>query len=138
LIRRQKAGSTNSSLGRLKQLGITPAKVCSDGVFVRRAYLDVIGTLPRQKSAAVLEGFRPRQTPQARHRLLEREEFADYWAMKWCDLLRVKSEFPIKLWPNAVQAYHRWIARASRRTCPTTGSWREMLTASAAIFAIPK
>ena len=29
--------------------------------------------------------------------------------MKWCDLLRVKSEFPINLWPNAVQAYHRWV-----------------------------
>jgi hypothetical protein len=32
--------------------------------------------------------------------------------MKWCDLLRVKSEFPIKLWPNAVQAYHHWIHTA--------------------------
>ena len=42
-------------------------------------------------------------------RLLERDEFADYWAMKWSDLLRVKAEFPINLWPNAAQAYHRWI-----------------------------
>src|SRR5271157_1477700 len=32
--------------GRLKQLGIAPARVCSDAVFLRRAYLDVIGTLP--------------------------------------------------------------------------------------------
>ena len=32
--------------GRLKQLGIAPAKICSDAVFLRRAYLDVIGTLP--------------------------------------------------------------------------------------------
>ncbi len=58
-------------------------------------------------------------------RLLEREEFADYWAMKWSDLLRVKSEFPINLWPNAVQAYHHWIRTASARTCRTTRSpWR--------------
>jgi len=35
--------------------------------------------------------------------LLEREEFADYWAMKWSDLLRVKAEFPVNLWPNAAQ-----------------------------------
>ena len=42
-------------------------------------------------------------------RLLKRDEFADYWAMKWSDLLRVKAEFPINLWPNAAQAYHRWI-----------------------------
>ena len=45
-------------------------------------------------------------------RLLERPEFADYWAMKWGDILRIKAEFPVNLWPNAAQAYHRWV-RAS-------------------------
>ena len=34
--------------------------------------------------------------------------------MKWSDLLRVKAEFPINLWPNAVQAYHRWIRTSVR------------------------
>ncbi len=46
-------------------------------------------------------------------RLLERDEFADYWAMKWGDVLRIKAEFPINLWPDAAQAYHRWV-RSSR------------------------
>ncbi len=40
-------------------------------------------------------------------RLLSRPEYADYWAMKWADVLRVKADFPIKLWPNAVQIYHQ-------------------------------
>ena len=31
---------------RLQQLGIHPADVCSDAVFIRRTYFDVIGTLP--------------------------------------------------------------------------------------------
>jgi hypothetical protein len=31
---------------KLEQCNIKPATVCSDGVFVRRAYLDIIGTLP--------------------------------------------------------------------------------------------
>ena len=31
---------------KLDQCKVQPATVCSDGVFVRRAYLDVIGTLP--------------------------------------------------------------------------------------------
>ena len=35
-------------------------------------------------------------------RLLETDDYADYWAMRYCDVLRVKSEFPINLWPNAV------------------------------------
>jgi len=31
---------------KLERCNVQPAPVCSDGVFVRRAYLDIIGTLP--------------------------------------------------------------------------------------------
>ena len=98
---------------KLKQLGIPPAPLCSDAVFVRRVYLDVIGTIPTADEAReFLADKNPKKRRLLIDRLLERKEFADYWAMKWCDLLRVKSEYPINLWPNAVQAYHHWI-----RTC---------------------
>ncbi len=56
-------------LGRLKQLGITPAKVCSDGVFVRRAYLDVIGTLPTADEA---RQFLNDSDPDKRRKLVDR------------------------------------------------------------------
>jgi hypothetical protein len=99
-----------------KRLGIQPANPCSDEVFVRRVYLDVIGTLPTPEEASQ---FLSDQDPNKRgaliDRLLERNEFADYWAMKWSDLLRVKSEFPINLWPNAVQAYYRWIRTSIKK-----------------------
>jgi len=125
--------------GRLKQLGIEPACVCSDAVFLRRAYLDVIGTLPTAQEA---QAFLRDQDPNKRHalvdRLLERDEFADYWAMKWCDLLRVKSEFPINLWPNAVQAYHRWIRTCIKENMPYDQFVREMLTASGSNFRVPQ
>ena len=54
--------------------------------------------------------------------------------MKWCDTLRVKSEFPINLWPNAVQAYHRWIRTAIRDNVPYDRFARELLTASGSNF----
>jgi len=69
-------------------------------------------------------------------RLLERDEFADYWAMKWSDLLRVKAEFPINLWPNAAQAYHRWIRTAIRDNLPYDRFARELLTASGSNFRV--
>ena len=126
-------------LGRLKQLGITPARVCSDGVFVRRVYLDVIGTLPTADEARqFLQDSDPDKRRKLIDRLLERDEFADYWAMKWCDLLRVKSEFPIKLWPNAVQAYHRWIRTSIKENMPYDRFVREMLTASGSNFRDPQ
>ena len=70
-------------------------------------------------------------------RLLERKEFADYWATKWCDLLRVKSEYPINLWPNAVQSYHHWIRTCIKENMPYDRFVREMLTATGSNFNVP-
>jgi len=124
---------------RLKELGIQPARLCSDEVFVRRAYLDVIGTLPTLQEARQFLQDRGRDRRRALiDRLLEREEFADYWAMKWGDLLRVKAEFPINLWPNAVQAYHRWIRTSIRENMPYDRFVRELLTANGSNFRVPQ
>jgi hypothetical protein len=119
----------------LKKAGVRTAPLSSDAVFVRRVYLDVIGTLPTADEArAFLEDRDPEKRSALIERLLAREEFADYWAMKWCDVLRVKSEFPINLWPNAVQAYHRWIRTAIRDNVPYDRFARELLTASGSNF----
>lgn len=117
------------------ELGLGLQKNCSDAVFVRRAYLDVIGTLP---TAEEVRAFLSDQAPDQRSRLVElllaRPEFAEYWALKWGDLLRVKSEFPINLWPNAVQAYHRWIRDSLKTNLPYDQFARELLTASGSNF----
>jgi hypothetical protein len=119
--------------------GIEPANLCSDAVFIRRAYLDVIGTLPEpQDIREFLQDRNPRKRVVLIHELLRRDEFADYWSLKWCDLLRVKAEFPINLWPNAVQAYHRWIRDAIRHNMPYDQFAREMLTSSGSNFRVPQ
>jgi hypothetical protein len=123
---------------RLKAKGSTPAAPCSDGVFVRRVYLDVLGRIPTALEArAFLEDKDPDRRRVLIDRLLGRPEFADYWAMKWGDLLRVKSEFPIKLWPNAVQAYHRWIRTAVREDRPYDQFVRALLTSGGSNFREP-
>jgi hypothetical protein len=125
--------------GRLQRLGIQPANPCSDAVFVRRVYLDVIGTLPTvQETKEFLQDRGPNKRPALIHRLLDRDEFADYWAMKWSDLLRVKAEFPINLWPNAAQAYHRWIRTSIKDNKPYDRFVREMLTASGSNSRVPE
>jgi hypothetical protein len=126
-------------LGRLEQLGIQPTNICSDAVFVRRVYLDVIGTLPTaQEARTFILDEDPNKRGTLIDRLLEREEFADYWAMKWSDLLRVKAEFPINLWPNAVQTYHRWIRDCIKENMPYDRFVRELLTASGSNFRVPQ
>jgi hypothetical protein len=124
---------------KLKHLGISQAPVCSDAVFIRRVYLDVIGTLPTaQESKEFIADQNLKKRKILIDRLLERKEFADYWAMKWSDLLRVKSEFPINLWPNAVQSYHRWIRTCIKDNMPYDRFVREMLTANGSNFNVPQ
>ena len=122
-----------------RRLGFQPANPCSDEVFIRRVYLDVIGTLPTPEEASQ---FLPDQAPDKRaaliDHLLARSEFADYWAMKWSDLLRVKSEFPINLWPNAVQAYYRWIHTSIRNNLPYDHFVRQLLVSSGSNFRVPE
>ncbi|MEW5981127.1 MAG: DUF1553 domain-containing protein [Acidobacteriota bacterium] len=123
---------------RLSALGLRPSSLCSDAVFIRRAFLDVIGTLPTADEArSFLEDRDPAKRRALVDRLLERPEFADYWAMKWADTLRVKSEFPINLWPNAVQAYHRWIRASLRDNLPFDEFARALLTSSGSNFREP-
>ena len=120
---------------RWKELGLKPANLCSDSVFVRRAWLDATGTLPTaQQAAGFLASADPNKRAALIDQLLERDEFADYWAMKWSDLLRVKAEFPIDLWPNAAQAYYHWIRDSVRQNKPYDQFVREMLTASGSNF----
>ncbi len=122
-----------------KRLAIRPANLCSEGVFVRRVYLDVIGTLPTAEEARQFLADRgPNKRSALIDRLLERKEFADYWAMKWGDLLRVKAEFPIRLWPLAAEAYHRWLRTAIRENMPYDRFARELLTESGSNFCVPQ
>ncbi|MEY4385564.1 MAG: hypothetical protein RLY20_847 [Verrucomicrobiota bacterium] len=120
---------------RLQKLNLEPAAPCSDAVFVRRVYLDVIGTLP---TAAEARDFILDRKPDKRavliDRLMTRDEFTDYWANKWCDLLRVKAEFPVNLWPNAAQAYHHWLHASLQDNKPYDQFVRELLVANGSNF----
>jgi len=121
-------------LGALKHQGIAPARLSSDAVFVRRAYLDAIGTLPTADEArAFIDDRDPGKRAALIDRLLARDEFADYWAMKWCDALRVKSEFPSTCGRTPCR---RTTADPNRRPRqhPYDRFARELLTASGSNF----
>ena len=122
---------------RLAAAKIQPV-LCSDAVFVRRVYLDVIGMLPTAEEARQFIQDPDTQNKRQRliDRLLTRDEFAQYWSMKWGDLLRIKAEFPINLWPNAAQAYHRWVLESIAENKPYNKFARELLTSSGSNFRV--
>ncbi len=122
-------------LAKLKQLGIPPSDPCEDHEFLRRIFLDVTGTLPTvDETRAFLKDTDPEKRAKLIDRLFAGDLFADYWALKWCDLLRVKSEYPSNLWPNAVQAYYHWIRNSIARNKPYDQFAREMIVSSGSNF----
>ena len=121
----------------LRAKGIQPALQSSDEVFVRRAYLDIIGTLPTVEQVRAFLAAKGDKRTNLIDQLMKREEFAIYWAMKWCDILRVKAEFPINLWPNGVQAYHRWLLYCLQNNVTFDVMARQMLTSSGSNFRVP-
>ena len=124
---------------RLIKVGIEIGPSCSDAVFLRRVYLDLTGTMPgADEVRAFLADHHPDKRAAAIDRLLESPGHADYMAMRWGDVLRIKAEFPINLWPNAVQAYYRWVHDALAANMPHDKFARELLTSSGSNFRMPQ
>lgn len=130
------ADGLNQSLQQQWQKGnLTTVPPAEDVVFLRRARLSLTGRAP---SRAEILDFCADRSPDRKarliHRLLNTEEYADMMAMRYADLFRVKSEFPINLWPNAVQVYSRYLREAALHDKPFRDLAREMLTASGSNF----
>jgi hypothetical protein len=121
---------------KLASLGIKPI-LCSDAVFIRRVYLDLTGKLPSAEEAkAFIQSADKNKRAALVDRLLDDTAHVDYWAMKWSDILRVKAEFPVKVWPNAAQAYYRWVWESIAQNKPYDKFARELLTSSGSNFRV--
>jgi Protein of unknown function (DUF1549)/Protein of unknown function (DUF1553)/Bacterial Ig-like domain (group 2) len=115
-------------LDKLKTLNIAPSPVCDDSTFIRRAYLDAAGILP---TAEEVEDFLADQSPDKRQKLIDglltRDEYVDYWAYKWSDLLLVSSR---KLRSNAMWSFYYWIRDSVKNDKPWDQFAREIFTSS--------
>ena len=122
----------------LSKRGIEAANPASEEVFFRRAYVDITGTIPPPQAWRKYLRIEPDKRRRALiGALMETEAFADNWTRKWGDLLRIKSEFPINLWPNGVQAYYRWIRESVAANMPYDEFARHLLTSSGSNFRVP-
>jgi hypothetical protein len=120
---------------KLKQLQYEPSDLCSDHEFVRRIYLDVIGMLPTLAEQAE---FFADQAPDRRRRLidrlLDRPEYARFWAMKWGDLLRLRKE---EVREAGVFKFQQWLVDVFQNNMPFDQFARELLTAQGSTFEHP-
>ena len=123
----------------LRSRGLQPAPLCSDSIFIRRLFIALLGRLPTAREVVdFLQESRFDKRSCLLNRLMQRPEFADYQTLKWGDILRIKAEFPINLWPNGVQAYNRWIHTALQKNMPYNQMAMAMLTGSGSNFREPQ
>ncbi|MFO0799399.1 MAG: DUF1553 domain-containing protein [Gemmataceae bacterium] len=117
---------------KLRQLGLTPSDPSGDATFHRRAYLDVIGRLPTpDETRAFLADTAADKREKLIDRLLQRPEYADFWANKWTDLLRPN---PYHVGIKATYNLDQWLRRAFRENMPYDRFARELIAAKGSTF----
>ena len=122
-----------------RERNLHPVRRADDATFLRRAYLTLAGKLPYPEEVrAFLRDKSPRKRAEIVDMLLDSPDFAKLMAMRYCQIYRVKSEFPINMWPNAVQLFHSYLADAAGRDRPYDVMVREMLTSSGSNFRVPQ
>jgi hypothetical protein len=130
---------------KFRELGIAPSGLCDDSTFIRRAFLDAIGSLPTVEQA---RAFVVDEDPQKRQKLIDslmgltgnpeldryNDQYAAVWTLKWSDLLRNSSSGDAsdeqRMW-----AMHNWIRNAFRINQPFDQFVRELITAKGSIFS---
>lgn len=112
---------------KLARLRVAPSTMADDATFLRRVYLDTIGTLPTSEEARrFLADPSPEKHGQLIQTLLDRPEYADYWSQRWSDLLQIDKDL---ISPQSAVAITRWIRRELARNTPYDEFARSILTA---------
>ncbi len=121
---------------KLKKLRLLPSPRCSDEEFLRRATIDITGLLPAEdeyKAFMADEGSdkRARLVDQ----LLQRKEFGEIWAMKWAEVLMIKSSNQVS--PKTAYLYSSWLADRITSGVPLDKIVQELLAASGGTLKNP-
>lgn len=120
---------------KLERLKLATSPRCDDATFVRRTTLDLIGMIPTAEEA---QRFVNDASPAKRETwidaLMERPEFAEWWALKWADMLRVEEK---TLDTKGAQVFHAWLRNAFAEDLPLDELVRQLIASRGSTYADP-
>lgn len=120
---------------KLQQLQILPSDLCSDEEFLRRAFLDLTGRLPSiEETQTYLADASADKRAKLVDQLLDHDDFAEFWTLKWSDILRSNSK---KVSATGVHKFKRWVYDGIRTDKGLDQFAAELLTASGSVFENP-
>lgn len=125
--------AVNAHLARQwNRLGVEPSAPATDAEFIRRATLDICGTLPTvaEVQAYVSDGAADKRS-RLIDRLLERPEYASFFALKWADILQNRGRgYSTSRQRPGTALFSDWIRECFARNLPYDQFAAEILTAS--------
>jgi Protein of unknown function (DUF1553)/Protein of unknown function (DUF1549) len=120
---------------KLKLLTIAPSELCNDNEFVRRVFLDTIGRMPTPtETMAFLKSTEAAKRSKLIDELVTMPEFADFWSLKWADVLRSNRKTIQLKGSTGMQA---WLRDQFHRNVPFDATVKELLTSTGSTYANP-
>ncbi len=121
---------------KLQRIRVLPSEICGDEVFLRRATIDITGLLPTvEEYQAFMADTDPAKRARLVDRLLERKEFSEIWAMKWANLLMVKSTNEVSY--KSMFLYSNWLTNQISSNVPLNEMVQKLLSANGGTFKNP-
>ncbi|MCH8924373.1 MAG: DUF1549 domain-containing protein, partial [Planctomycetes bacterium] len=121
---------------KLQRIRVLPSESCNDEVFLRRVTIDITGLLPAvEEYHAFMADTDPEKRAKLVDRLLERKEFSEIWAMKWANLLMVKTSNQVSY--KSMFLYSNWLTNQISTNVPLNEMVQNLLSASGGTFSNP-
>lgn len=121
---------------KLNQLRIPPSGLCTDEEFLRRITIDITGQLPTEEEyRQFVNDAAPEKRKELVDRLLERKEFSEIWAMKFAQLLMIKSTNTVSY--KSAFLYNQWLTDKFARNVPIDEMVRELFGSTGGTFSNP-
>ena len=121
---------------KLEKLRIQPSELCTDEVFIRRAFIDIVGKLPSEEDYHKFmqdksEGKRDKLVDE----LLQKPEFVDVWVMKWAELLQIRSNNNFSY--KSTLLYYNWLKKKLTDNVPIDQIAVDLLSSTGSNFKVP-
>lgn len=122
---------------KLKKLRMAPSEICTDDVFCRRVFLDIVGLLPTPEEVTkFVEDKAPDKRAKLIDELLNRKEFVEIWVQKWAEMLQIRTQ------PNGISykgmfLYYNWLVEKLSKNTPMDEMVKELLGANGGTFKNP-
>jgi len=123
-------------LAKLNRLHVAPSGLCTDEQFVRRAYLDLIGLPPTpSERLRFLTDSSENRREKLVDQLIARDEFLDIWAMKYAEMLQIRTVNGIS--SKGLQLYEKWLREKVKSGATLDAIVKEVLPAVGGTFENP-